>query len=301
MALSFAQVQAAITYNQVHAMDVLPAIEREIGREPSPPGRGWWNVAAVECVGKLQDAAGLPVDGQFTSRVRLTLCERLRGYATDGLWPAAGVDERTHWAALCEITGYLLAENRHSLLALRGVSLDAAFTRPLASRPAYDDAFVWLDTFGNVRRFAGATHAYQAAASHTQANEARTESSTIRPGRYKVRKTHDYNDHPALDVFNLDGTNLIPAWLEHARKMPETTVSELPTRNSQLNPHGSYTRGIMFHPGFDTLHEGGPFSSMGGQTAPLAEIQQLAAAADFDYVLLDAVEALVRLGRLPAR
>jgi hypothetical protein len=278
---------------------VLPAIERELGRSPSLPGRGWWNVPAVECVANLQDDASLVVDGRFGPRSRMGLCERLRGYASDGLWPTTpGGGERQHWTSLCAETGYLLAEGRNSLIGLRGVALDAAFTHPLASRPAYDEAFVWLDADGSVRRFAGATHSYQAASMHTRADEERTETATIRPGRYLVKKTHDYQAHPALEVFNLDGTNLIPAWLDRGRRISEQTISELPTRNSQLNPHGAYSRGIMFHPGFDTTHSGGAFSSLGCQTAPLAEIERLSAAEEFDYVLLDAVEVLLRLGRL---
>jgi hypothetical protein len=299
VALSFAQIQAAITYNQAHAMDVLPAIEREMGRQPSPPGRGWWNVAAVECIASLQEAADLDVDGQFGPRSRMALCARLRGYASESLWPCAGMDERTHWAELSEAVGYPLAEDRNSLIGLRTLTLHAAFTHPLASAPAYDDTFVWLDVDGSVRRFAGATHSYQAASMHMRKDEQRTELATIRPGRYLVRKTHDFNEHPALEVFNLDGTNLIPAWLDRERRTADQTISELPTRNSQLNPHGSYTRGIMFHPGFDTSHSGGSFSSLGCQTAPLAEIERLVAAEEFDYVLLDAVDVLRRLGRLP--
>jgi hypothetical protein len=296
--LSFAQIQDAITYNQAHAMDVLPAIEREMGREPSPPGRGWWNVAAVECVASLQEAAELVVDGQFGPRSRLTLCARLRGYASDSLWPPPGSDERAHWVALCEAVGYPLTEGRNCLIGLRALELDAAFTHPLASAPIYDDTFVWLDVDGSVRRFAGATHSYQAASGHVVADEIRTDLATIRPGRYLVSKTHDFRDRPALEVFNLDGTNLIPAWLDRERRTGEQTISELPTRISQLNPHGSYTRGIMFHPGFDTPHSAGFFSSLGCQTAPLAEIERLSAAEGFDYVLLDAVEVLRRLGRL---
>jgi hypothetical protein len=296
--LSFAQIQDAITYNQAHAMDVLPAIEREMGRAPSPPGRGWWNVAAVECVANLQEAAALVVDGQFGPRSRLTLCARLRGYASESLWPPPGSDERAHWIALCEAVGYPLPEGRNYLIALRALALDAAFTHPLATAPAYDDTFVWLDLDGSVRRFAGATHSYQVASEHVRAQESRTELATIRPGRYRVKKTYDFREHPALDVFNLDGSNFIPAWLDREKRTGEPTISELPTRISQLNPHGSYERGIMFHPGFDTAHSGGFFSSFGAQTAPLAEIQRMAAAETFDYVLLDAVEVLRRLGRL---
>jgi hypothetical protein len=296
--LSFAQIQDAITYNQAHAMDVLPAIERELGRTPSPPGRGWWNVPAVECVANLQEAAELVVDGRFGPRSRLSLCANLRGYASESLWPPPGSDERTHWTALCEAVGYPLPEGRNYLIGLRALALDAVFTHILASAPVYDDTFVWLDLDGSVRRFAGATHSYQAPSEHVRADEARTELATIRPGRYRVNKTYDFRDHPALEVFNLDGSNFIPAWLDRERRTGEQTISELPTRISQLNPHGSYTRGIMFHPGFDTTHGTGAFSSFGCQTAPLAEIQRLAAAETFDYVLLDAVEVLRRLGRL---
>lgn len=296
MALTFAQTQTAITYNQAHAMDVLPAIEREIGQKPSLPGRGWWNVAAVECIASLQEAAGLPVDGQFGPRSRLLLCNRLCAYASDGLWPSEDGDERAHWAALSELAGYPLTDGRHSLIGLRNLALDAEFTHPLANGPAYDDTFVWLDVDGSVRRFVGATHSYQAQNEGMRADD-RTELSTIRPGRYLVSKTHDFQGHPALEVFNLDGTNLIPAWLDHGRRLLTQTVSELPTRISQLNPHGAYTRGIMFHPGFDTMHSEGPFSSLGSQTAPLFEIQRLSGFEAFDYVLLDAVELVQRLSR----
>jgi hypothetical protein len=295
VALSFVQTQTAITYNQAHAMDVLPALERELGQKPSPPGRGWWNVPAVECIADLQAAAGLIVDGQFGPRSRLVLCNRLRAYASDGLWATAGSDERAHWATLSELAGYPLIDGRHSLIGLRNVALDAAFTHPIANGPAYDDTFVWLDADGGVRRFAGATHSYQQ--SEPMRADDRTDLATIRPGRYLVSKTHDFQGHPALEVFNLDGTNLIPAWLDQGRRLLTQTVSELPTRISQLNPHGAYTRGIMFHPGFDTMHSEGPFASLGSQTAPLAEIERLCASETFDYVLLDAVELLQRLGR----
>jgi hypothetical protein len=296
VALSFAQTQTAITYNQAHAMDVLPAIERELGQKPSPPGRGWWNVAAVECIATLQEAAGMVADGQFGPQSRLLLCKRLCGYASDGLWPAETRDEREHWAALSELAGYPLADGRHSLIGLRAIALDAEFTHPLANGPDYDDTFVWLDVDGSVRRFVGATHSYKVQSEPMRADD-RTELATIRPGRYHVSKTHDFQGHPALEVFNLDGTNLIPAWLDHGRRLLTQTVSELPTRISQLNPHGAYTRGIMFHPGFDTMHSQGPFSSLGSQTAPLVEIERLSAAETFDYVLLDAVELLQRLNR----
>lgn len=296
MALSFAQTQTAITYNQAHAMDVLPAIEREIGLKPSLPGRGWWNVSAVECIASLQEAAGLDVDGQFGPRSRLVLRGRLRAYASDDLWPADDGDERAHWAALSELAGYPLTEGRHSLIGLRNLALDAEFTHPLANGPDYDDTFVWLDVDGSTRRFVGATHSYQSTSEPMRADD-RTELSTIRPGRYLVSKTHDFQGHPALEVFNLDGTNLIPAWLDQGRRLLTQTVSELPTRISQLNPHGAYTRGIMFHPGFDTMHGDGPFSSLGSQTAPLVEIERLCAAETFDYVLLDAVELVQRLSR----
>jgi hypothetical protein len=293
--LSFAQIQAAITYNQAHAMDVLPAIEREIGRAPSPPGRGWWNVAAVECIANLQEAAGIVVDGRFGPRSRLSLCDRLRGYATDGLWPAPDADEREHWSTLCELVGYPLIEGRHTLLALRGVKPEAPFTRPHANRPAYDDTFVWLGLDGSLRRFVGATHPYQLEGE----NVPEEDIATIRAGRYRVRKTYEHEGQPALDLFNLDGTNLIPARFERARRIPTDTISELPTRNSQLNPQGLYSRGIMFHPGFDTKSDTGrPFSSQGSQTAPLPEILHLYEAGEFDYVLLDVVEALVKLGRI---
>jgi hypothetical protein len=293
--LSFAQVQAAITYNQAHAMDVLPAIEREIGRTPSVPGRGWWNVAAVECIANLQEGAGLVVDGRFGPRSRVTLCERLRAYATDGLWPPSDGVEREHWASLCEVMGYPLIEGRHALLALRGLALDGEFTRPLANRPAYDDTFVWLGVDGGVRRFAGATHPYPAVGESMREDE----TATIRAGRYRVRKTYEFKGHPALDLFNLDGTNLIPARFDRSRRMATDTISELPTRNSQLNPQGLYSRGIMFHAGFDTPGgDGRPFCSLGSQTAPVAEIERLSEAGEFDYMLLDAVDVLVRLGKI---
>lgn len=296
MALSFAQIQTAITYNQAHAMDVLPAIERELGQKPSLPGRGWWNVPAVECIAELQQAAGIVADGQFGPHSRLILGNRLCAYASDCLWAPAESDERGHWATLSELAGYPLTDGRQTLIGLRNVALDAAFTHPLANGPVYDDTFVWLDVDGNVRRFAGATHSYQVQSEPMRADD-RTELATIRPGRYRVRKTHDFQGHPALEVFNLDGTNLIPAWLDHGRRLLTQTVSELPTRISQLNPQGAYTRGIMFHPGFDTSHGQGPFSSLGSQTAPLAEIERLSAAETFDYVLLDAVDVLQRLYR----
>jgi hypothetical protein len=296
VALSFAQTQTAITYNQAHAMDVLPAIERELGQHPSLPGRGWWNVAAVECIAGLQEGVGVAVDGQFGPQSRLILGNRLRAYASDGLWPADGSDERSHWAALSELAGYPLTDGRHCLIGLRNLALDAEFTHPIANGPAYDDTFVWLDTNGSVRRFVGATHSYQVQNEPMRADD-RTELTTIRAGRYRVRKTHDFEGHPALEVFNLDGTNLIPAWLDQGRRLLTQTISELPTRISQLNPQGAYTRGSMFHPGFDTMHSEGPFSSLGSQTAPLAEIERLSAAEMFDYVLLDAVELVQRLSR----
>lgn len=295
MGLSFAQVQAAISYNQAHAMDVLPAIERELGRSPSAPGRGWWDVATVECVANLQQSAGLSTDGLFGLRSRLVLSASLRGYATESLWPPPDRDQRKHWASVCAAMGYPLPRRRNSLLGLRGVKLDAAFTHPVASNPDYDDTFVWVGLDGSVRCFAGATHSYQAPDKHERDEEERTELATIRPGRYVVRKTYEYHGHPALYVFNLDGTNLIPVWLDSARRLSQQTVAELPTRISQLNPHGAYTRGIMFHPGFDTAHSEGRFSSLGSQTASLADIERLYAAKEFDYLLLDATEVVPRL------
>ena len=65
MRLTSAQIEAAVTYNQARALDVLPAIERELGRPVPPPGRGQWHADAIECLANMQNAARVKPDGQF--------------------------------------------------------------------------------------------------------------------------------------------------------------------------------------------------------------------------------------------
>jgi hypothetical protein len=305
MDLTRAQIEAAIVYNQARALDVLPAIERELGRAVPHPGQGQWHTEAVVHLAKLQNAAELKPDGQFGPGSRMALCDRLRAYPTEGLWPSSPTDERSHWLALCEIMGFPLTRDRHNLIGLRGVSMNAPFTHPSASRAAYDDTFVWLDADGSVRRFIGATHSYQARSENMGDDidgDGHSDIATIRPGHYVGTKPHRFHGAVALDVHNLEGTNHIPTFrdvdgdrgISHA----DRTSSEQPREGAQVNQHGAYARGVKFHPGFDTRHAQGPFSSVGCQTAPLVEIERLHAAKQFDYVLLDAVEVLVHLGRL---
>jgi hypothetical protein len=305
MLLTMAQIEAAILYNQAHAADVLPAIERMLGRAVPRPGQGEWHPDAVSCLAKLQLRAKLDADGQFGPGSRMALCDQLSAYPTLGLWPSTGGDERKHWTALCEIMGHPLTADRHSLIGLRGVSLDASYTHPSASRAAYDDTFVWLDRDGSVRRFAGATHSYQARSEKMGDDidgDGRQDIATIRPGHYLGKNPHHFHGKVALDVYNLEGTNHIPTFrdVDGDRGISEAdkTASVQASQGAQLNQHGAYARGVKFHPGFDTRHDEGPFSSVGCQTAPLAEIQRLHAAKEFDYVLLDAVEVLQQLGQI---
>jgi hypothetical protein len=305
MPLSNAQIEAAIKYNREHAMDVLPAIERALGRAIPLPGDGQWHAEAVAFIAKMQKKAKLDADGQFGPGSRMRLSDRLDGFVTLGLWPAAGDDERGHWLTLCEVMGHALTAGRHTLLGLRGVALNAPFTRPSASRPAYDDTFVWLGGDGSVRRFPGATHPYQARSEKMGDDidgDRRSDIATIRPGRYIGTNPHHFHGKVALDVHNLEGTNHIPTFRDvdgdRAIGSDDKSISAQPTHGSQVNEHGAYARGVKFHPGFDTKHSEGAFSSVGCQTAPLPEIAQLHEAKEFDYVLLDAVEVLVKLGRL---
>jgi hypothetical protein len=305
MPLSRAQIEAAIKYNQVHAMDVLPAIERELGRPVPLPGTGQWHEGAVELLAKMQKKAKLDADGQFGPGSRMKLCDQLRSFPTQGLWPESGQDERNHWVSICAIMGHELTAGRNTLIGLRGVSVGAQFTHPSASRPAYDDTFVWLGGDGSVRSFAGATHSYQARSEKMGDDidgDARSDIATIRPGRYLGKNPHYFHGKVALDVYNLEGTNHIPTYrdIDGDRGIAdaEEAFSQNPTHGSQVNEHGAYARGVKFHPGWDTRHSEGPFSSVGCQTAPLAEIEKLYRAEEFDYVLLDAVDVLVHLGRL---
>lgn len=305
MHLTSAQIEAAIRYNQAHAIDVLPAIERELGRAVPYPGQGQWHAEAVQQLAKLQNQAELKPDGQFGPGSRMALCDRLRAYPTEGLWPTPGSDECKHWSALCDLMGFPLDAGRHTLIGLRGVSVDAPFTHPSASRAAYDDTFVWLGADRSVWRFAGATHSYQARSENMGDDidgDGRSDIATIRPGRYLGTKPHRFHGEVALDVYNLEGTNHIPAFRDvdgdRGISDADKTLSEQPTHGAQINEHGAYARGVKFHPGFDTRHADGPFSSVGCQTAPLAEIERLHAAKEFDFVLLDVVEVLVHLGRL---
>jgi hypothetical protein len=306
MHLTSAQIEAAIAYNQAHALDVLPAIERELGRALPYPGQGHWHAEAVEQLAKLQNAAELKPDGQFGPGSRMALCDRLRAYSSEGLWPPPGSDERKHWTALCELMGFPLTAGRHTLIGLRGVSVNAPFTHPSASRAAYDDAFVWLDADGSMRRFAGATHSYQARSENDMGDDidgdGRSDIATIRPGRYVGNNPHRFHGHVALDVRNLAGTCRIPTFRDvdgdRGISDADKILSEHATQGEKVDEHGAYAAGVKFHPGFDTKHAEGAFSSVGCQTAPLAEIVRLHAAKEFDYVLLDAVEVLVQLGQL---
>jgi hypothetical protein len=305
MSLTSKQIEAAIAYNKVHAMDVLPAIERALGREVPSPGQGQWHADAVKHVAKLQKKAGLTTDGQFGPGSRLKLCDQLSAYPTTGLWPAAGMDERQHWANVCELMGHPLTARRHTLVGLRGVAVDAAFTHPSASRPAYDDTFVWLDADGTVRRFAGATHSYQARSENMGDDingDGRSDIATIRPGRYLVKKPHLFHGKVALNVYDVDGTNHIPTYRDvdgdRGISATDKDASEQPTHGKMVDEQGAYAQGIKFHPGYDTKHSEGSFSSVGCQTAPLAEIKRLHAAEEFVYVLLDAVEVLQSLRQI---
>jgi hypothetical protein len=305
MPLTRAQIESAIMFNQAHAIDVLPAIERELGRTVPHPGQGQWHAEAVQHLAQLQKAAEITPDGQFGPGSRMALCDCLRVYPTEGMWPAPDSEERGHWSAMCEIMGFPLAPGRHTLIGLRGVSLNALFTHPSASRAAYDDTFVWLGGDGSsVRRFSGATHAYQARSENMGDDidgDGRSDIATIRPGRYIGTQPHRFHGKVALDVYNLDGTNHIPAFRDvdgdRGISNSDKNLSEQTKQGAQVNEQGAYARGVKFHPGFDTKHAQGAFSSVGCQTAPLAEIERLHAAKEFDYVLLDAVEVLVYLGR----
>ena len=305
MPLSRAQIEDAIKYNQEHALDVLPAIERELGRAIPMPGEGHWHEDAVKFLAKMQRRAKLDVDGQFGPGSRLALCDRLPCYPTFGLWPAAGDDPRKHWASICEIMGHELTAGRHTLIGLRGVAIGAPFTHPSASRAAYDDTFVWLGDDNSVRSFAGATHPYQARSEKMGDDidgDDRSDIATIRPGRYLGTNRHFFHGRVALDVYNLEGTNHIPTYRDvdgdRAIGEADKAQSQQPTHGSQINAHGAYARGVKFHPGWDCSHSEGRFSSVGCQTAPLGEIERLYRAQEFDYVLLDAVEVLTSLGRL---
>lgn len=305
--LTSAQIEAAITYNQAHALDVLPAIEREIGRAVSLPGQGQWHAEAVRYLAKIQGKAKLESDGQFGPGSRMKLCDRLWAYPTQGLWPPPNSSEREHWTALCDLMGVPLTDDRHTLIGLRGVSVDAAFTHPSASRPAYDDTFVWLGVDGKkVRRFVGATHSYQGRSENDMGDDidgdGRSDIATIRPGRYIGTNPHRFHGKVALDVCNLEGAHRIPTFrdVDGDRGISESDriLSEQATQGEKVDERGAYAAGIKFHPGFDTRHAKGPFSSVGCQTAPHAEIKRLHAAKEFHYVLLDAVEVLVQLGQL---
>lgn len=309
MPLSSKEIQAAIEYNKVHAMDVLPAIERALGRPVPKPGTGEWTAEAIQFLEKLQKKAKLKSpDGKFGPGSRLALTDELQAFPSSGLWPApgrVGRDERPHWASLCEIMGFELTVGRHTLIGLRGLALNASFTHPSASRAAYDDTFVWLDGDGSVRRFRGSTHSYQARSDKMGDDidgDDRSDIATIRPGRYIGKNPHKFHGEVALDVYNLEGTNHIPTYrdIDGDRGIAdsEQRFSARPTHGSQVNEHGAYARGIKFHPGFDTKHDDGPFSSVGCQTAPREEIELLHKAEEFDYVLLDAVEVLLALGHL---
>jgi hypothetical protein len=305
MPLSRAQIEAAISYNQVHALDVLPAIERELGRAVPLPGKGQWHDGAVEFLAKMQRRAKLDVDGQFGPASRMALCDRLPCYPTFGLWAAAGDDEREHWTSICEIMGHELTQGRDTLIGLRGVAIGAPFTHPSASRPAYDDTFIWLGADGSLRRFAGATHPYQARSENMGDDidgDNRSDIATIRPGRYVAKNRHYFHGRVALDVYNLEGTNHLPTYrdLDGDRAIGDAEMAHSlqPTHGAQVNEHGAYARGVKFHPGWDCSHSEGRFSSVGCQTAPLGEIERLYRAKEFDFVLLDAVDVLMHLGRL---
>lgn len=305
MPLSRAQIEAAIKYNQDHAMDVLPAVERHLGRPVPLPGQGEWHEAAVKFLAKLQRRAKIAVDGQFGPGSRMKLGDRLPCFPTFGLWPDPGSDQCQHWRSICEIMGHETAADRSTLIGLRGVAIGAPFTHPSSSRPVYDDTFIWLGADGSLRRFAGATHSYQARSDNMGDDidgDGVSDIATIRPGRYIGKNPHYFHGKVALDVYNLEGTNHIPTYrdLDGDRVIDEAEKEFAlhPSHGVQTNEHGAYARGIKFHPGWDCRHSQGRFSSVGCQTAQLGEIERLYRAEEFDYVLLDAVEVLMHLGRL---
>ena len=310
--LSEKQISKAISYNSEHALDVLPALLRATGIEPSvlrPTNFSEDDQQTTELIKKLaelQQNAGLGADGIFGRQSRLHLANDLTAYDATALYPQSNTSEAIHWQYICKQMSLPFDFNRPTLIALRGLSLDAPFTHPLANISAYQDMFIFINIDGEVTRFAGSTLPYQhrtkAGADITDDGINRDQVATIRPGYYQLARKMKYKGHRAFAIKTIDGSGQIPCWrdLNYNNHISESEAefseSQAPSRRRQINDDGAYATSILLHPGFDNPAR--RFSSIGCQTTSIDNIDflyQQIGDEPCNYILLDAVQTLANL------
>ncbi len=315
MSLSYEQVEKAIQFNNQHALDIVPALQRLLAISPlSSPEQCTYEhnqegEALVNKIAQLQADIGLKADGVFGRQSRVKLANRMLAYDANLLIPAA-TDEYQFWQNLLPHLGYQVSEQKPMLIALRGLALNADFTHPLSNSPSYLDTFIFLDVDKNVTRFKGSTLPYQhktsAGADITEDGVAQDQVATIRDGLYHMKiKKSGYKGHPALVITTIEGNHEVPCWrdlnFDRGISPSEQDFSEnlAADRRRQINHDGAYATGILLHPGFDNPKKA--FFSIGCQTARLESVQFLVESLDSDgcdYLVLDAAKAINELEQI---
>jgi hypothetical protein len=261
----------------------------------------------VQFVAEFQRSRGLLADGiigdNTLRHLKPFLADDLP--TCDALWNiASSVAAREHFASICNAAGFAVGGGRPTLLALRGVWLRGRTIHPVWHAPLYDDAFVLLTDSDEPFLFRGATHPYQldSQSSADLDRDGRKDVGMVRPGNYVLEMAG--TEPPIFRVLTASGKGEIPVYrdTDHDARISaeEKRKSETATSGDQVQSGiGAYGTEILLHPGYDTLQSGktAPYSSIGCQTAPVDALRRvLAAGRSLDYVLVDAIEVLPKLG-----
>ncbi|MEO1270738.1 MAG: hypothetical protein AAFX99_21850 [Myxococcota bacterium] len=215
------------------------------------------------------------------------------------IWPDSTItqeQEYIHYRGLADMLGHPVGD-RPTLLGIRGLTLWAEAPHEVRSTNlAYDDTFILLVPDTNTAyAFPGATHPFRRISDEAPDvdDDGRGDVAMIRPGLYTAERM----DPERLLVRNLDGTGRIPAYRDfnhNGRFEPEEKARSFQiTEGRHAAPNmGLFATAILFH-------VGGGFGSIGCQTAAAHHIALLHAHAPFDYLLVDAVDALSVASTLP--
>ena len=291
MSLTPGQVENAIRKNAADPLsrELAPTLRALLG---APRGDGY-TAEMLQQIAELQVSLGKLEDGVVGPLTRAALSAQgyLAGVDCSALWAPEGASasaRREHYLALYRRFDQRTDTGRPQLLGIRGAYPFARLSHRMIHARRYDDAFV-LITDADAVVFRGATHAFQRSFAKSSGAVA-----SIRPGVYQL--TLAGSKPPIFNVSTLDGKGDIPAFRDddHDGVISEDEAARALTATGfQTKPgSGAFADQIQFHPGYDTIKQGTQkFSSIGCQTAPLAELERLERAGhDIDFVLANATE-----------
>jgi hypothetical protein len=268
------------------------AVARELARPLRDlfgiqPGDGF-APEMIELIMELQTSLGVFGDGIIGDKTAAALKRQgyLEGSDCSGVWApdsAAPLERRAHYLELFARRGGNASSARPCLLGIRGAYPFARRSHKMIHARRFDDSFV-LITDADAIVFRGATHAYQLSLATSTGAVA-----SIQPGVFVL--TLAGSTPPIYNLTLPNGSGNIPAFRDHDHN-GVISADEMKIDLAANGGSGAIATEIQFHPGYDTIKtQGHSFSSIGCQTAPLAELQLLERAGHtIDYVLANVGE-----------